>query len=119
MDHRDETRRRMEEIYHQLHSAYCQFNNNSPPQSECFSYSGDISERVQSLQTPKDLEIGLHPFKFQCWYFTLIFIIKDMIENLTMFFILFFLLCFRQKNHPTRNGMANCSSLVQFCRNQT
>lgn len=62
MDHRDETFRRMEEIYHQLHSAYCQFNNTSPPQSECFSYSGDISERVQSLHTPKDLETGLYLF---------------------------------------------------------
>lgn len=84
MDHRDETFRRMEEIYHQLHSAYCQFNNTSPPQSECFSYSGDISERVQSLHTPKDLETGLYLFNAGM-VFTLIFIIKDMIENLTMF----------------------------------
>lgn len=62
MDHRDETCRRMEAIYDQLHSSYCQFNDDdSPTPSECFSYPSD-REHVQSLRTPKDLETGLHVF---------------------------------------------------------
>ncbi|XP_073224960.1 CSC1-like protein RXW8 [Cicer arietinum] len=56
MDHRDENCRRMEEIYDQLHSAYCQFNTSSS-QTDCFSYAGD-RERAQSLQIPEDMETG-------------------------------------------------------------
>lgn len=97
MDHRDENCRRMEEIYDQLHSAYCQFNTSSS-QTDCFSYAGD-RERAQSLQIPEDMETGLH--LSNSGTFAFLSEIKGMIDKLTMFF--------RQGNHPTRIIMASSS----------
>ncbi|TKY74942.1 CSC protein RXW8 [Spatholobus suberectus] len=53
MDRRDERCGRMEQIYEQLHSEYCQFTGST--QSECFSsHQGDR----ELVRTPQDLEPG-------------------------------------------------------------
>jgi hypothetical protein len=109
MDHRDKNCGRMEEIYDQLHSAYCQFKNSST-HAERFSYPGD-KERVQRLQIPEDLETGF--YLFNGGDFTFILKINDMIHNL----IMCFLLCFRRKQQPTSYNMA--PSIVRFRRSQS
>lgn len=53
MDRKDERCGRMEQIFEQLHSAYCQFTSSS--QSECFSSHQGEREIVR---TPEDVEPG-------------------------------------------------------------
>ncbi|PNX82046.1 ERD (early-responsive to dehydration stress) family protein, partial [Trifolium pratense] len=55
MDTRDKNCGRLEEIYDQLHSAYCQFKNSSTL-AERFSYPD--KERIQRLQSSENLETG-------------------------------------------------------------
>ncbi|XP_014501642.1 CSC1-like protein RXW8 isoform X1 [Vigna radiata var. radiata] len=50
MDRRDERCGRMEQIYEQLTSAYCQFSSSN--QSECFSSQGERED----VRTPQDME---------------------------------------------------------------
>ncbi|WVZ21511.1 hypothetical protein V8G54_008833, partial [Vigna mungo] len=57
MDRRDERCGRMEQIYEQLTSAYCQFSSSN--QSECFS--SHQGER-EDVRTPQDMEKGLLPY---------------------------------------------------------
>ncbi|KAG2400467.1 CSC1-like protein [Vigna angularis] len=72
MDRRDERCGRMEQIYEQLSSAYCQFS--SSDQSECFS--SHQGER-EDVRTPQDMEKGLLPYPVEVFQFLSEF--KDMI----------------------------------------
>lgn len=63
MDRRDERCGRMEQIYEQLTSAYCQFSSSN--QSECFSSQGERED----VRTPQDMEKGLLPYPVEVFQF--------------------------------------------------